>query len=696
VNIYVLIPAICSVIYGALAVIVLRHPIKERVVFALYLLSGAGWGLTSAIAHVGLPDQQTYLWCKLIVITTWPIMSFYYHFTCYFTNQRNNVMVYLGYITWAVVTILTALGYILRDAYFAQGTLYFDYGNNPYYGNNVNLLAALSAPFMIASIVRLVRYYHASTDPVVRNRTVYLLLGIAVFVMFGATKLIPALFEYPIDYAAGGIVNGLIIIYVIFKYQLLDIKLVARKGLVYSSLTIFLTAFYLLLLFALQMLFLDWIGYASLALAAVVALLVALLFNPLRNFIQKWIDRLFYRETYDYRQMLLSFSNKISNVLDLGELAQSILEPIVQAMHVKRAALLFPEVGNGDFKARFVQQANDEKSFTKLKLLSDNPIVHWLATKGEGLRRERIDIMPQFKGVWEVERVALDVLGVELLCPIRSRGNLIGILALGEKQSGSSYSGEESDLLLTMANEAAIALENARMLDSLKSQQLQVEQLLAQVVLAQEDERNRISIDLHDSVAQWLIATSYGMQTFRHELSTKEADKARRELGDMESTIARSLKELRRVVVGLRPPALDELGLTHALRQSLEDLRSDGMDCEFSQVGTPCRLPSSMEIAVYRIAQEALSNIRKHAKATKVNHRLQFQGDKLLVEIRDNGQGFNLSQTLDSAISVGHLGLLGMRQRAEMLGGDIKIKTSEGNGTTITLSLPIQSRVEEN
>ena len=102
-----------------------------------------------------------------------------------------------------------------------------------------------------------------------------------------------------------------------------------------------------------------------------------------------------------------------------------------------------------------------------------------------------------------------------------------------------------------------------------------------------------------------------------------------------------------------------------------------------------------MEIAIYRVVQETLTNVRRHADATKVNLRLQFQADELLVEIRDNGRGFNLSQTLDSAISVGHMGLLGMRQRAEALGGDITIKTGEGTGTTIILSLPIQPQVEE-
>ena len=856
-DIYILMPLICCVAYGVLAVIVLRHPTRARVVFALYLIAGIGWSLASAMAHTALAPQTTYLWAKLLIIIGWPMMVFYYHFVRLFTNKRPGLGVYLGYGTWLVIAVLTALGYILRDAYFAQETLYLDYGNSFY------LVAGSSAIFMIAAVVNLVRHYRGLTDPVARRRVVYLLLGIIAFAALGSTDLVAPLLKYPIDYV-GGVVNALIISYAILRYQLLDIRFVMRKGLVYSSLTVFLTALYLLLLFILQTFWHGWIGYSSLALAAVFALLIAVLFNPLRNFLQKGIDRTFFRETYDYRQMLLSFSHKISNVLDLGELAQSILDPIVKVLHIQRAALLFPRIESGDFATQFVQQATTEEPSTKLRLTNDNPIVTWLTTEGKVLKRELIDINPQFKGLWEAERAALEALGVELLYPIRSRGNLIGILAVGKKQPDSSYSQEEIDLLMTMANEAAVAIENARLYqesqksrerfeviseltriinssldigkvykafsesikklvdfdqasinlvdelkqnlrilalsqdtpsvveagnimplngsgtqwvienkkvnietdlakkrqfstdvgllaqgfkstirlplrsrgevigtfnlrsrhphtysereqkileqlvaqiadaidnakahNSLKNQQLRVRQLLTQAVRAQEEERKRISADLHDSVAQWLVAASYRAQTCNELLSGHNNNEAQGELAAIESTIDKSLKELRRVVTGLRPPALDELGLSHALRQSLEDLKTDGVDCQFSKVGTPVRLSSSTEIAVYRMVQEALSNVRKHANATKVNLRLQFQADKLLVEVRDNGRGFNLSQTLDSAISVGHMGILGMRQRVEALGGDIKIKTGEGAGTTITLRLPIQPQIKE-
>ncbi len=672
-----------------IALLVLTLPSLERRtnrVFAFHLGIAAIWSFTSFMLHLNAFPEQALLWNELLTIAIIGVLITYYHFVRAYVDKPAGVLLYIGYALLLALAVLSLRGDIVQYAYVVDGVLFHSLGISLYF------IGGISLTFIGAGLHQLVKKYRNSIDPVESNRTAYLIAGWSIMILFAYSNLIPALDGIPLDHI-GSLANALIIAYAIRKYQLVDIKVVVRRGLVYSTLTVLITALYLLLIFVLQRSYSNAVGSGRLVLAITVAVVIAIAFNPFRNFIQGRIDRLFFRETYDYRQMLLHFSDKVSNVLDLDELAQSILEPLVNAMHVKRAALLFPEVGSGDFTTRFARQSNGDEPMARLKLTSDNPIVNWLATEGKALRQKLIDIMPQFKGLWEVERTALNVLAVDLLCPIRSKGKLIGILALGKKQSDSSYSDEEISLLMTMANEAGVAVENARMLDSLKAQQLQVEQLLAQVVLAQEEERNRISIDLHDSVAQWLVGASYRLQTFDQIISGDE--KARRELADMEQTVTKSLKELRRVVVGLRPPALDELGLTHALRQSLEELKADNLDCQFSIAGTPFRLPSSMEIAVYRVVQETLSNVRKHAEASKVNLRLQFQENNLRVEIRDNGKGFDLNQTLDSAIAVGHMGLLGMKKRVDMLGGNITIKTREGTGTSIIFSLPVQSIREE-
>lgn len=687
-TIWALIPLITSLTYIALLVLTLPSA-KRRInrAFAIYLGVAGTWSFTSFMLHLNAFPQQTLFWNELLVSALVGTLSTYYYFIRTYTNKPAGFGTYLGFAFAIIITGLSLGGYIVQQSYVVDGILYHSLGISLY------LLAAISITFISAVIVQLIKKHRSSAEAMERNRTLYLITGWAILVIGAYTNLIPPLDKIPLDHV-GSLANALIITYAIGRYRLLDIKVVLSQGLAYSSLTLLLTAFYILLLFILQIFLHNWTNYSSMALAAVFALLVVLLLTPLKNFLQKSIDRLFYRETYDYRRILLSFSHKISNVLDLNELAQSILDPIIKAMHVRQASLLFPETESGEFNTRFTQTTKEEPAI-RLRLSADSPIVAWLSSEGRVLRRELIDTIPKLKGLWEWERSALNTLEIELLCPIMSKGNLIGILILGKKQSEVAYSDEEVDLIMTMANEAAIALENARILDSLKNQQLQVEQLLAQVVLAQEEERKRISVDLHDSVAQWLVAASYHIQTCRHVLSGNTTGRAQEELASMSSTINKSLKELRRVVIGLRPPALDELGLTHALRKSVEDLQADGLEGKFSEVGSPCRLPSSVEIAAYRVIQEALNNIRKHAGATKVNVRLQFLKEKLMVDISDNGKGFDLSRTLDSAVEVGHVGLVGMKQRAEMLGGEIKIKTGEGGGTSIVLTLPIQQPAED-
>lgn len=688
-TVWAVIPLIsCIAHLGVLTLVLLYSRRRVHSLFAVYIAVAAIWSFSSFMLHLDVFPQQAILWHGILNIAMmWTLLA-YYHFVLIFARKSAGIGPYIGYAMLMAFTTLSFLGYIVKSAYVINGVLYHDLGIALY------LMGAGSLFFIGAVIFLLVKRYRGSLDPADRNRTAYLIMGWSILVVFSYTNFIPAVAGLSLDHI-GNLANALIITYAILRYQLLDIKLIARKGLAYSSLTVFLTAIYLLLLFVLQMSFLGWVGYSSLAIAAGFALFIAVLFIPLRNFSQKWIDRVFYRETYDYRQMLLSFSGRISNVLELDELANSMLAPIVKAMHAKRAALLLPAIDSGDFTTQFVQQASNEEAPTNFRLVNSSPIVKWLGANGRALRRELVDIIPQFKGLWEEERTVFERQGIELLCPIRSKGNLIGVLAVGKKQSDSQYSDEEIDLLMTMANEAAVAIENAKMLDSLKIQELRVRQLLAQAVSTQEEERKRISVDLHDSVAQWLAAASYRVQTFSALVADGNNSKARDELEAMETTINKSLKELRRLMIGLRPPALDELGLNHALRQSLEELKADGIVCGFREVGTPVRLASSTEIAVYRIVQEALANIRKHAGATKVNISLQFLADRLIVEVRDNGRGFDFYKTLDSAISVGRMGLLGMKQRVETLGGDIRINTREGAGTTIILSLPTQSREGE-
>jgi signal transduction histidine kinase len=322
-------------------------------------------------------------------------------------------------------------------------------------------------------------------------------------------------------------------------------------------------------------------------------------------------------------------------------------------------------------------------------------VVEWLTREGQALDAERVQVEAMFKGLWQTEQEELGRLDAALLCPLKGQGKLIGILGVGWRASRKPYSRDDAELLMTMAAEAALTVENARILDQLRREQQRVEWLLAQTVRAQEEERKRVSMELHDSVAQWLVGASYRIQALRAQLARGSGGETLADLREIQETTEESIKELRAVIAGLHPPDLEEMGFVPALRQTVEVLAKDGATGRLRVEGAPVRLPAETELAVYRIVQEAMNNIRKHARASRVEALLRFGGEGLRLEIADDGQGFDLARSLEGGLSAGHMGLQSMRHRAGSLGGTLEIQTERGMGTRITLAFPLPEPAAE-
>ena len=272
----------------------------------------------------------------------------------------------------------------------------------------------------------------------------------------------------------------------------------------------------------------------SVVTTAVLALIMALAFIPLREFAQERVDRLFYRHTYDYRRLLLDFSRKATDILSVEELSREMIHLLINTLRSRWGALLFPDPVSAHLRAEYVEHLWAEEGPQEVSLRQDNPLIAHLVQNGQVLREEMIDVIPQGKGLWEAEREELRNLEVGLLCPVLARGTLSGLVVLGAKDGGRPYTDEETDLLLTMASGAAVAIENARMLRSLRQREQAHDLLLSRVVSAQEEERQRIASDLHDSVAQWLIRASYQTQVVSALNSGSQNDGLSEELKDIE------------------------------------------------------------------------------------------------------------------------------------------------------------------
>lgn len=456
-NSYSLIPLVSFITYSALLVLVLRDTrTRVRRMFSLYLMIAMVWSLSAFMLTTDFLGL-TRLWGSLVPLSIVCLAVCYYHFITAFVHKTGGIVAKLGYAVVAFILIpLAALGYIPQSVSVANGVVDIRYGALLY------LLWAIGTPFFAFSVYLLVRRYRALRDPLSQNKVIYLLVGISLVYIFLCRDLFPPMPKYPID-QIGHLCNAILISYVIMRHQLLDIRLIIRKRLTYSGISIFITTLYLLMLFGLYYLLQSLVTSAFANLAAVVAVVLGMawMFNPLRMNAQRSLDRLFFGESYEYRQMVLNFSHRMSNILDLSELAEAMLRPITRAVHATQVSLLLSS--RGDFSSQFAERMEEGEPVIPMKLGKESPILTWLTGENKPLSRELIDVAPEFKGLWEAERNDLEAAEIELLCPIKSKGNLISILALSKRQSGDPYSSDDVDLLMTLSTEAAVVIENAQL-----------------------------------------------------------------------------------------------------------------------------------------------------------------------------------------------------------------------------------------
>ncbi|MFZ5639953.1 MAG: sensor histidine kinase, partial [Bacillota bacterium] len=216
----------------------------------------------------------------------------------------------------------------------------------------------------------------------------------------------------------------------------------------------------------------------------------------------------------------------------------------------------------------------------------------------------------------------------------------------------------------------------------------QRQQLGLQVIKAQEEERKRVAREIHDGPAQSMANVVLRME-FCEKLLDVDPEKARQELKELKEVVRGNLQDVRKIIFDLRPMALDDLGLVPALKRFLEDYRDKwGLEVEPVFRGTEKRLAPALEIALFRLVQEALNNVRKHAHARKVVVTLGLEPKMITAGVKDDGQGFDLKQAL-AVRSGDSFGLISMKERVELLGGRMEIKTEPGRGTKVLFRIPV-------
>ena len=268
--------------------------------------------------------------------------------------------------------------------------------------------------------------------------------------------------------------------------------------------------------------------------------------------------------------------------------------------------------------------------------------------------------------------------------PLQAGGDLLGLFLL-EKAEPNAFTPDHRRLAEALVGPAAAAIQNVVLFEQLRASHERMQTLSRRLVEVQESERRVVARELHDEASQALAALTIDLNLLQREADDPAA--VRRWVAKLDGTLKGIQENLHRLAMDLRPATLDHVGLKAALIQQCDALRErNGLNVTCNLEDTPERLSPEMETALYRIAQEALTNVIRHARARSVGVELRFPDNQVKLTVQDDGTGFEMSPKLFED----RIGLLGMRERAEVLGGAFALQSAKGAGTTISVTLPLR------
>ncbi|MBW6473511.1 MAG: hypothetical protein K0B14_10330 [Anaerolineaceae bacterium] len=464
--------------------------------------------------------------------------------------------------------------------------------------------------------------------------------------------LIPAIYPLSIGYA-------------ILRYHLLDIRVVVRKGLIYSLLTASLTVAFVLLALMSASLYRELTGGESILSMVLPALLVAFIFQPARHKIQLFVDRAFFRKEYEIRQTLTKFSQNLITLRTRSEVVKLVRQTIMDTLKAGDVKIWMP------FEHYFLPIPVNGESNKKIS--SECALIKFLETNFQVFYPLSDNHTDQSKDLHSIN--------AHLAVPLTSADKFTGFLTLTERPSEVLYSQDDLELITMIANSTALALENARLYEE-KTEMIRLQSI--QSASIQEEERRRIASELHDGVGPSLASLNIRLQTVRKQLQ-RENNPMAEEVAEMAEQAQENIHDIRRLIYDLRPSALDELGLVPALQEYINRYQKDQkIVVTYDFKDNISGLSVELETTLFRIVQEALANVARHSQARVVEINFEKKKSEIFLYICDDGNGFD-PQTQQNG---SHLGLWSMQKRVEQFGGSFQLSSSPGLGTEIYVQIP--------
>jgi len=668
--------------YLTLIFVTIRHNSRIRTnrAFVLYLAAMTFWQLTALMVSTSQDAESALLWYRLMTVGLVGQFIFHCFFILMFLGVKESRGVFrAGWLIFIALLASSATDLVIKSVPQHQTTGL----PVPEFGPLVPAVAICAYVFFGFGVSRLIQASRRARVEVQRTRIKYLLLGAAVIAGGSASNMVPGLQGYPVDVTAN-VVNAFLIAYAILRYQLLDITLVVRKGLLYSIPTAVIGAAYFLAVYTVARLFHLATDYQVLLLSLMVTAITVVGGERLRSRLQSWVDRLFFRETYNSRLMLQRLSGAAVSILDLDRITGMILREVVTTMHIKRAAFLLKQDRSGEFRLT-AQSGLNATSIDNLR--ADHPVIEWLSDHQDVLTRRDVDVLPEFKALWGQEREDLGKIGAEMFIPLKAGGELAGVFAVGPKLSEDPYSQDDELTLATLANQMAMAIENARLYKAAQ-QELAERTRAEEQIKASLSEKEVLLKEIHHRVKNNLQVIS----SLLYLQSTAIQDRGALQMFRDSQSRIRSIalvherlyqsKDLSRIdfaeyIRGLASYVFRSYG---ANSRGIDlTIRADDVF-----LGIDVAVPWALVI------NELLSNSLKHAfphgEGGEISIDLQANGDsRLVLTVSDNGVGFPEDVDYRDTKS---LGLQLVNTLVQQLEGTLELDTHGGTRFRIAVPQP--------
>lgn len=435
----------------------------------------------------------------------------------------------------------------------------------------------------------------------------------------------------------------------------------------------------------------DEMGTAAFDL--VVVLVLALTFNTVRQRLQHWFDQLLYGGWYDYTTVVSTVSASLQQGFNPQGFAETLSQAVQRAMLVQWVGVLRPD---GEQALRGVSLVGDETVlpwFEQLALSKADPVVEWLMEHPSAITRGEMQRRFDLKLVSPDIRLFLRGEHVQLAVPLLGQSER-SLMLMGPKFGGEPYGTGDVAIMHVVAQHVSIAFENSQLAQELALRVSESEQYHRRLNEVRDEERKHIARELHDQVIQALVGFKYHLADLESQFdhAAVGAPISDGNMIDLQEQLANLIQVTRDICYDLRPPTLD-LGLLPGLRSVIDNFqRASKLQVYFS-VEDPHRcgrtVPEPISICLLRCLQESLTNIAKHADATKVEAQLTLTPQWVHLSISDDGRGSELPERLGDLMNDNHFGLLGMRERVELLQGYFAIHSRPAEGTLVTLEVPL-------